>query len=484
MDHTIVIFGASGDLTSRKLIPALYELHRKQRLPAGTRIVGSSRTGFSHQAWRDRLAASTAQYLSQRFDLSVWDDFASSIYYHAGDVTQPEGVASLGQFLDQLESHAQTTRIYYLSTAPQFYEPVVLNLGKAGMTCEDCAERRVVIEKPFGTDLASARRLNEIVHQVFAESQIYRIDHYLGKETVSNLLVLRFANTIFEPIWNRNYVDHVQITAAEEVVIGHRAGFYETAGVLRDMFQNHLMQLFTLTAMECPARFDADAVRDEKVKVLRCVRPLDQNEIPRWTLRGQYRGYRDEPGVRPKSHTATFGAITLHVDNWRWQGVPFYLRSGKAMSCRTTQIVIQFRPPPHMIFGNRTSDYHEANRLVLQIQPAEGIQLHFQSKVPDAGMQRQLVDLDFNFRGRFASELPEAYQRLLLDAMLGDASLFARSDEVEASWRLIDPIQTAWDTTDEPPLAVYEPGNWGPVDSTPWMQQQGRQWFDSCPVLT
>jgi glucose-6-phosphate 1-dehydrogenase len=482
--HTIVIFGASGDLTSRKLIPALYELHRKGRLPRGTRIVGSSRTAFSHQAWRDRLAESTAKYLGERFDRRVWDDFATSVSYHAGDVTQAEDVASLGRFLEQIESGVLTTRLYYLSTAPAFYEPAVLNLGRAGMTCEDCAERRVVIEKPFGTDLASAHRLNETVHRVFAESQIYRIDHYLGKETVSNLLVLRFANTIFEPIWNRNYVEHVQITAAEEVAIGHRAGFYETAGVLRDMFQNHLMQLFTLTAMECPARFDADAVRDEKVKVLRCVRPLNRDEIARWTLRGQYDGYRDEPGVSPGSRTATFGAITLHVDNWRWQGVPFYLRSGKAMSCRTTQIVIQFRPPPHMIFGSSATGHHEANRLVIQIQPAEGIQLHFQSKVPDAGMQRQLVDLDFTFRGRFSGELPDAYQRLLLDAMLGDASLFARSDEVEASWRLVDPIQAAWDSDDRPPLDLYEAGNWGPPGAIQWMQRQGRQWFDSCPVLT
>jgi glucose-6-phosphate 1-dehydrogenase len=484
MAHTIVIFGASGDLTSRKLIPALYELYCKRRLPDQTRIVGTSRTAFSHQSWRDRLADSTAKYLGDRFDRNVWDGFAASISYHAGDVTQPVDVARLGQFLDQLESGAQTTRLYYLSTAPAFYEPALLNLGQAGMTCEDCAERRVVIEKPFGTDLASAHRLNETVHRVFAESQIYRIDHYLGKETVSNLLVLRFANTIFEPIWNRNYVDHVQITAAEEVTIGHRAGFYETAGVLRDMFQNHLMQLFTLTAMECPARFDADAVRDEKVKVLRCVRPLNRDELARWTLRGQYRSYRDEPGVSPASRTATFAAITLHVDNWRWQGVPFYLRSGKAMSCRTTQIVIQFRHPPHMIFGNGMGDPNEANRLVLQIQPAEGIQLHFQSKVPDSGMRRRLVDLDFTFRGRFAGELPDAYQRLLLDAMQGDASLFARSDEVEAAWRLIDPIQTAWESADSPPLAFYELGDWGPPDSTQWMQGQGRQWFDSCPVLT
>jgi glucose-6-phosphate 1-dehydrogenase len=483
MAHTIVIFGASGDLTSRKLIPALYELYRKRRLPAGTRIVGSSRSGFSHEAWRDRLAESTAGYLGDRFDRGVWNEFASSIYYHPGDVTQPDDVASLGQFLDGTEQGSETVRLYYLATAPSFYEPAVLNLGQAGMTCEDCAQRRVVIEKPFGIDLASARHLNEIVHRVFAESQVYRIDHYLGKETVSNLLVLRFANTIFEPIWNRNYVDHVQITAAEEVVIGHRAGFYESAGILRDMFQNHLMQLFTLTAMEGPARFDADAVRDEKVKVLRCVRPLARDEVARWTLRGQYRSYRDEPGVGRGSQTATFGAVTWHVDNWRWQGVPFYLRSGKGMSCRTTQFVIQFRHPPHMIFGSNAVDDQEANRLVIQIQPREGIQLHFQSKVPDAGMKRRLVDLDFTFRDRFAGDIPDAYQRLLLDAMQGDASLFARSDEVEASWRLIDPIQSAWDEGAGPPLAFYESGDWGPPGAAEWMQRQGRQWFDLCPVL-
>ncbi|MCL4206262.1 MAG: glucose-6-phosphate dehydrogenase [Pirellulaceae bacterium] len=483
MAHTIVIFGASGDLTSRKLVPALYELHRKGRLPDGTRIVGSSRSGFSHEAWRERLVESTAGYLGDRFDRGVWNEFASSIYYHPGDVTQPDDVASLGQFLDGTEQGAETVRLYYLATAPGFYEPAVLNLGQAGMTCEDCAQRRVVIEKPFGIDLASARRLNEVVHRVFAESQVYRIDHYLGKETVSNLLVLRFANTIFEPIWNRNYVDHVQITAAEEVVIGHRAGFYESAGILRDMFQNHLMQLFTLTAMEGPARFDADAVRDEKVKVLRCVRPLARDEVARWTLRGQYRSYRDEPGVGRGSQTPTFGAVTWHVDNWRWQGVPFYLRSGKGMSCRTTQIVIQFRHPPHMIFGSNAVDDHEANRLVIQIQPREGIQLHFQSKVPDAGMKRRLVDLDFTFRDRFAGDIPDAYQRLLLDAMQGDASLFARSDEVEASWRLIDPIQAAWDEGAGPPLAFYESGDWGPPGAAEWMQRQGRQWFDSCPVL-
>ena len=378
---------------------------------------------------------------------------------------------------------ATATRIYYLSMAPQFYETAVANLGAAGMAGEEHGPRRIVVEKPFGTDLASARQLNRKIHEVFAESQVYRIDHYLGKETVQNVLVLRFANTIFEPVWNRNYIDHVEITAAESLTVGHRAGYYDTAGVLRDMLQGHLLQLLTLTAMETPVRFEAEAVRDEKVKVLRAVRPVQPEDVVADTLRGQYRGYREEPGVRPDSQTATFAAIKLHVDNWRWQGVPFYLRSGKAMSCATTQLVIQFRQPPYMLFGGGPRDPRDSNRLVIQIQPAEGIQLHFHTKVPDAGMQLRMTDLSFRFREKFAGPMPEAYQRLLLDVINGDASLFARSDEVEAAWSIVDPIQSAWDTAAQPPLLLYEPGMWGPVEATEWMERQGRSWFDTCPVL-
>jgi glucose-6-phosphate 1-dehydrogenase len=483
MTHTIVILGASGDLTSRKLMPALYRLYRKRRLPPDTLIVGFSRTAHSDVSWREELGKSTASFLGEHFDPASWTEFARSVYYHPGDISAPEDILRLGRRVDELEHDATAVRLYYLATAPRFYEPAVLHLAAAGMTCEDCAHRRVVIEKPFGTDLASAHKLNEIVHRAFAERQIYRIDHYLGKETVSNLLILRFANTIFEPVWNRNYVEHVQITAAEEVAVGHRAGFYESAGVLRDMFQNHLMQLLTLTAMEAPARLDADAVRDEKVKVLRAIRPMRPEEVATRTIRGQYRTYGNEPGVGGASSTATFAAVRLDVDNWRWQGVPFYLRSGKAMSCRTTQIVIQFRQPPHMIFEDGPSNREDANRLVLQIQPAEGIQLQFQAKVPDAGMKTRLVDLDFAFRRQFAGELPDAYQRLLLDAMQGDASLFARSDEVEASWAVIDPIQSGWDSGAGPELGLYEHGDWGPPASVRWMESQGRQWFDLCPVL-
>jgi glucose-6-phosphate 1-dehydrogenase len=483
MPHTIVIFGASGDLTSRKLIPALYELYRKKRLPEQTRIVGFSRTPFSHEAWREKLAASTAHFVGQDFDAALWAEFAPAIFYHAGDIGTPESFPSLAQFLTELEGEAGATRIYYLSTAPAFYEQAVAQLGAAGLADETRGIRRVVIEKPFGVDLQSAQQLNEAVHRVFSEKQVYRIDHYLGKETVQNVLVLRFANAIFEPIWNRNYIDHVQITAAEEVAVGHRAAYYDSVGILRDMFQNHLLQLLALTAMEAPAHFEANAIRDEKVKVFRAVRPLKREDVFNDTIRGQYRKYRDEPGVPPNSETATYGAIKLHIDNWRWQGVPFLLRSGKAMPCRTTQIVIQFRQAPHMMFASGPRMAFQSNRLVIQVQPAEGIQIHFHTKVPDAGMKLRLTDLNFNFQDKFSGGMPEAYQRLLLDVMQGDAALFARADEVELAWGIIDPIQAGWENPGWPPLALYEEGGWGPPGAVAWMCNQYREWFDYCPVL-
>jgi glucose-6-phosphate 1-dehydrogenase len=483
MPHTIIIFGASGDLTRRKLIPALYRLHAQNRLPDGTRIVGFSRTTFSHDEWRTKLAESTKQFIGDEFDADTWTDFASRVYYSPGDIGSSDDFVSLAKLLDEVEQSSPSDRIYYLSTAPRFYEPAVEQLGASGLADEQHSHRRIVIEKPFGVDLESAQRLNEAVHRVFAERQVFRIDHYLGKETVQNLLVLRFANTIFEPIWNRNYIDHVQITVAEKVTVGDRAGYFDTAGVLRDMIQNHLLQLMMFTAMEAPSRFQADLVRDEKAKVLRAIRPLDTEMIAQRTVRGQYRDYRDEPDVATHSNTATFAAVKLAVDNWRWQGVPFYLRTGKAMSCRTTQIVIQFRQPPHMMFGPTSRSGHDANRLVLQVQPAEGIQMHFLTKAPDAGMKLRMTDLDFNYQQEFSRSSPEAYQRLLLDALEGDASLFARSDEVELAWSIVDPIQQAWDTGPKPSLAFYEHGDWGPSISNDWMQEQGRQWFDSCPVL-
>lgn len=483
MPHTIVIFGASGDLTQRKLIPALYQLFRKKRLPADTRIVGFSRTKFSHDEWRESLTASTQQFAGKNFDEESWQAFAPIIYYQPGDIGQQQDFVELGKFLTELEGDAESERVYYLSTAPRFYGPAAEMLGAAGLADESSGARRIVIEKPFGTDGESARKLNEVVHGVFAESQVYRIDHYLGKETVQNLLVLRFANSIFEPIWNRNYIDHVQITVAEEVDIGSRAGYYETSGIIRDMFQNHILQLMMITAMEAPVRYAADPVRDEKVKVLQAVRAMTPEMLTENTFRGQYEGYQEEKDVEPGSTTATFAAIKLWVDNWRWQGVPFFLRSGKAMSCRTTQIVIQFREPPHMLFSDGPRGACQADRLVIQVQPAEGIQLHFQTKVPDQGMRMRQTDLEFRYDREFHGTMPEAYERLLLDALEGDASLFARADEVEAAWKICDPILEHWHQVNEPKVYPYERGLWGPMESTEWMQANGCDWFDTCPVL-
>ena len=455
MAVTLVIFGASGDLTSRKLIPALYQLSRKGRLPEKTAIVGFSRTKFSDQEWQKSLAETTAKYLGSDFDEAAWQKFAKLVHYQPGDINVQDDFDTLHARLSELEGRSagkaeDLTRLYYLATAPQFYEEAVERLGASSLADETNGPRRIVIEKPFGSDAESARKLNKSLHKVFREQQVYRIDHYLGKETVQNMLVLRFANTIFEPVWNRNYVDHVQITVAEEVKVGRRGAFYEETGVLRDIFQNHLLQLLTITAMEAPVRFEADAVRDEKVKVLRAIHPLSADQVAIDTLRGQYEGYRQEPGVAADSETATFAAVKLGVDNWRWQGVPFYLRSGKAMSCRTTQIVIQFRNPPTMVFSNGCPDLCQANQLVIQIQPAEGIQLHFQTKVPDAGMKLRLTDLEFDFNREFSGVMPEAYERLLLDAFQGDASLFARADEVELAWGIIDPILAAWHESHRP----------------------------------
>jgi len=483
MRYSIIIFGASGDLTRRKLIPALYRLHTQDRLPPDTNIVGFSRTEFTSEAWRDHLAKSTEEFLGPLFSQQSWDAFASSVYYHPGDIGNLEDFRALGEQLETVEGEGSSTRVYYLATAPRFFLPAVAHLGEAGLADETRGPRRLVLEKPIGSDLQSAEELNCAVGSVFAEHQVFRIDHYLGKETVQNLLVLRFANTIFEPIWNRNYIDHIQITVAEEVTVGHRAGYYDRAGVVRDIFQNHLMQLMMVIAMEAPVRFEADLVRNEKVKVLEAVRVMDSNDVAERSIRGQYRGYRSEPGVAANSQTATFAAMHLSIDNWRWQGVPFYLRSGKAMSCRTTQIVVQFREPPHSMFHPDPTTSIDSNRLVVQIQPAEGIQLHFQTKVPDHDMKLRMTELDFQFAREFIGQMPDAYQPLLLDALEGDASLFARNDEVEHSWEIIDPILRAWEETGEPTLHMYEPGLWGPSESTEWMRSRGREWFDTCPVL-
>jgi glucose-6-phosphate 1-dehydrogenase len=484
MADSIVIFGASGDLTSRKLVPALYRLFAKGRLPEDARIVGVSRSNYEHQQWRDSLRDTTAEFAENLFNGETWDAFSRNVFYYPGDISKRSDFDALDEFLGSIETEQGCGRLYYLSTMPQLYEQAIEQLGAAGLADDSDGFRRVIIEKPFGTDLATAHALNHAIHRVFREDQIYRIDHYLGKETVQNIFALRFANSIFEPIWNRNYVDHVQITVAEEVVIGRRAGYYDTSGILRDMFQNHLLQLMMITAMEPPARYDASLVRDEKVKVLHSVRKMRGGDFASDTVRGQYNGYLLEEGVPSGSQTATFAILKLYCDNWRWKGVPFYLRSGKGMSCRTTQIVIQFKQVPHILFGD-TSREPLGNRLVIQIQPAEGIQLHFDTKVPDSEMKTRTSHLDFSFRSASGGQsMPDAYQRLLLDAINGDASLFARSDEVELAWGIIDPIIAAWNSPAAPSLYTYATGLWGPTEATQWMSLQNRQWFDVCPVLS
>ena len=484
MPQTIVIFGASGDLASRKLIPALYLLECKKRTGHPLRVVGVSRTPMTSEQWRNKLGETTKRFTGAAFDRESWKAFAPSVHYFSGDVDQPEMFGGLDAYLRSLEGDDESGRLYYLSTSSALYPVMIRHLGQSGMADPSRGTRRIIIEKPFGSDLKSARRLNQEVHASFDENQVFRIDHYLGKETVNNILVLRFGNTIFEPIWNRNYIDNIQITAHEDVLVGHRATFYEKAGVFRDMFQNHLLQLLTFVTMEPPARFEADAVRDEKVKVLRAIRAMTPEEVVANTLRGQYRSYRDEPGVDPLSRVATYAAMRLMIDNWRWKDVPIYLRSGKGMSCRTTQIVVHFRQPPHSMFERgETSSLFEANRLLIQIQPAEGIQIYFQTKVPDTDMEIRQTQFNFNFRESYQGELPEAYQRLLLDALNGDASLFARNDEVEIAWQIIDPIQRVWDDSDSTDPDCYEINSWGPPSADAWIRRWGHQWFDLCPVL-
>ena len=473
----IVIFGASGDLTRRKLVPALFSQFQKGRLPQDFYIIGTSRSTFTHEQFREILRTGVLDLAGMECPEEEWTSFGERLYYLDGDVTDLDDYRSIENFLLDLISQP-ANRLYYLATAPRLFPVIIEKLGEVGMAQSSNGSRRIVVEKPFGVDLQSAKELNESIHSSFNEDQVYRIDHYLGKETAQNILYFRFLNTIFEPVWNRNQISHVQITVAEDVDVGHRAGYYDHAGVIRDMFQNHLLQLLTLVAMEPPAAFNADAVRTEKVKVLRAIRRLQPGNI----LLGQYDGYRDEDGVAADSMTPTFAALKLYIDNWRWTGVPFYLRSGKALKEKTSEIVIEFEPPPHVMFP-LPADYElTPNFISLCIQPDEGIHLRFESKVPDSQSATRSVDMDFHFTDSFGEQaLPDAYERLLLDALNGDASLFTRSDEIEAAWGIIDPLLHSDGNSGEgPDVCSYVRGSWGPSEADDFIQADGFVWRMGC----
>lgn len=481
----VVIFGASGDLTTRKLMPALFSLACEGLLPEQFAVVGVARTEMDDDSFRQKVKEGIEKFSRLKPDeCSAWPQFAEGLHYHQAAYDDPASYLSLGKLLTRIDKKAGAgcNCLFYLSTPPLLYPVIVEQLGKVGLAQQtDDSWRRIIIEKPFGYDLPSAVELNRQVHEVFEESQVYRIDHYLGKETVQNLLVFRFANAIFEPLWNRNYIDHVQIMVSEDVGLGSRAGYYDTAGVMRDMVQNHLLQLFTLTAMEPPAEFNAISLRDEKVKVLKAVRPIKPEEVADYTIRAQYRSYRDEKGVTPGTETATYTAIKLFIDNWRWRNVPFYLRSGKALADKLTEVSVQFRHVPHLMFPLAPGDQLPPNTLSLCLQPNEGIQLSFETKIPGAGMRTRSVDMTFLYEQDFGKNtLPDAYERLILDALQGDASLFTRGDEIELAWRIVDPILQGWQSKHAPSIIFYESGTWGPSKAEEFIKADGRQWIYGC----
>ena len=479
----LVVYGASGDLTGRKLIPALEALAADHRLSPAFVLVGVARTPMTDEAFRAHVLSAVPH------PSPAWESLVARFRYVAGDYTAPATFERLAQVLAEVDAEVGTAgnRVHYLATVPEVFEGVAAGLGRRGLARpgDDDAFVRLVIEKPYGRDLASALHLDEALHDVFREEQIYRIDHYLGKETVQNVLALRFANAIFEPIWNRRYVDHVQITVAESLGVGHRGGFYETAGALRDIVQNHVLQVLALTLIEPPASIDAKGIRDEKVKALRAVDVLQPDEVALDVVRGQYDrgwvegeevpGYREEEGVAPASATETYVAMKVRVDNWRWAGVPFYVRTGKRLPKRATEVAIGFRDVPHLPFGSDQSVGLGPNTLLLRIQPDEGITLRFGAKVPGQAFQVRSVSMDFSYRAAFLEETPDAYERLLLDAMVGDPTLFIRADEVEQAWKIVEPLQEAW-AGDTSPLARYAAGTWGPVEADRLLERDGRRW--------
>jgi glucose-6-phosphate 1-dehydrogenase len=491
----MVIFGVTGDLTARKLMPALYDLHAEQPLPEGFVIVGVSHRDWTDQVMRDTMRKGVEEHARQPVTNETWEAFAANLFYVKADFAQADAYEGLRDRMLALDTEHRTggNRLFYLATSPSYYAPIIHNLGAVGLasrqdiyTKDPGGWHRIVVEKPFGRDVASARELNGEIAAVFSERQIYRIDHYLGKETVQNMLAFRFANILFEPVWNRHYVDHVQITVAESLGVEGRGGYYEDSGALRDMVQSHILQLLCVVGMEPPAHFDGNSLRDEKVKVLRSVvPPTTVREITERTVRGQYisgfvagqpvPGYREEKNVRPNSRTETYTALKLEIDNWRWAGVPFYLRTGKRMSRRVTEIAIEFNRVPHMLFKEQGVSDLTPNVLTIRIQPDEGITLRFAAKVPGATNHLRAVRMDFQYGTSFGQAGPDAYERLLFDAMIGDPSLFARRDEVETAWGIVQPMLDAWSVDPEAP-APYDAGTWGPYEAEMLLARDGRTW--------
>jgi glucose-6-phosphate 1-dehydrogenase len=485
----MVIFGAAGDLTKRKLLPALYNLAKEKLLPPEFAIVGFARREMNDAQFREKISGEIPQYLTNSFDPQLWAQIVDRLYYVYGHFEDDQAYQRLQQRLVQIDQEHETRGNYfhYLATAPEYFSPVVQKLYQAGLTREQNGQwRRVVIEKPFGCDLDSAKALNRDLAQFLEERQIYRIDHYLGKETVQNIMVFRFSNGIFEPIWNRQYIDHVQITVSEDIGVEQRGGYYEGAGALRDMVPNHIFQLITLTAMEPPISFEADSVRDEQAKILRAIQPMTAEEVLKRTVRGQYGagtvkgkrvpGYRSETRVAPDSRTETFVALKIPIDNWRWSDVPFYVRTGKYLPRRLTEISIQFKKAPFILFRKTPVHQLTTNRLVLHLHPNEGISLRFGAKVPGPLMNLGPVDMSFNYADTFGSTPSTGYERLLYDCMTGDATLFQRADMVEAGWAVVAPLLDVWKALPPRSFPNYAAGTWGPKEADDLMAQDGRQW--------
>jgi glucose-6-phosphate 1-dehydrogenase len=485
----MIIFGASGDLTKRKLIPALYNLFQSRYLPDDFAIVGFAVDDMTTEEYRRKLTAEVKEFSEIPVDPELWVWLEERIYYLQGDFQDPAAYQHLGDLLGEIDRKHNTggNHLFYLATSPAFFVKIANQLGQAGLVAEDNGRwRRVVIEKPFGHDYQSSVALNHEISKVLKERQIYRIDHYLGKETVQNLMIFRFSNGIFEPIWNRRYIDHVQITVAEKVGVEQRGGYYDNAGVLRDMVPNHILQLISLTAMEPPISFAADAVRDEKAKVLHAIQPLNPDECKMCVVRGQYGpgvidgkpvpGYRSEPNVNPESNTPTFTAMKMCIDNWRWAGVPFYVRTGKRMTTRVTEITIQFKQAPFVLFRETPVEQLKPNLLVIQIQPEEGIWLRFGAKVPGPHVNIGAVKMNFKYVDYFGTSPSTGYETLLYDCMTGDSTLFQRADMIEAGWSIVDPILKSWDEHRDTKFPNYAAGTWGPQEADDLLERDGRHW--------